>query len=468
MRLLATLFGPLSPADQVGVAERATEHHTTSAFLEALQMSHGDLANLLRTALRAAHPGERTYAWTRDVYDDNVVYELNQDDTSTLYQRSYTVADGAVTLGDPIAVIAVTQYVRADQGGVTMPATPAIPVTQMSAPASEAASELTGDLVPLLEKAVKADGSAKIKIIQAGQGASGYYPADVLKRDAGIFAEGTKIFLDHPSASDERDRPERSVKDLAGSLTGPAVWEESGAAGPGLYAPVKFVPTVAPHIDAIAPISGMSIRASGTVGVREIGGKKVRTIESLNVAHSVDVVTQAGAGGRVIDLIESARSGHRSPRTEERPAMGDKVLTLEEAQRKIDEMEGREAERITRDAQRDQELARLRETNVLREAQSIVVETLARIALPAPTRDRLTTQLSANPPLVEGTTDQIDRAAFVTRVNEAATAELDYLTRAVGSPGGVRGMGAVAPVAPTAPNLEESQKRIDAAVASLF
>lgn len=463
MWLLSKSIETIAQADRLRFEESATSFDVSPAFLEALQMSHGDLANLLRTALRAEYPGERTYVWPRDVYDDSVVYELSKEDAATLWQRSYTITDGAVTLGEPFGVIAVTQYVRADQAAITVPATQ---VTQVSAPAAEAEIEITGDLVPLVEKAVKKDGSAKIKIIQAGQGSSGWYPADVLKRDAGRFAEGTHIYLDHPSESDERNRPERSVKDLAGALTGPAVWEEQGAAGPGLYAPVKFIDSVAPHINAIAPISGMSIRASGKAGTREVAGKKVRTIESIDVAHSVDVVTRAGAGGKVLDLIESARSGRTQP-PKGGNTMSETELTLEEARRKIEELETREAERVTRDAQRDQELARLRETNLLREAQSIVVETLGRIALPAPTRERLTGQLSANPPLVEGTTDQIDREALVTRVNEAATAELDYLTRAVGSPGGVRGMGAAIPVAPTAPDLEASEKRIAEALATL-
>lgn len=452
MRLLATLFGNLEQADRIRMDEAATEVHASASVLEALQMSHGDLANLLRTALKAEHPGERTYVWTRDVYDAAVVYELSTEDQTELYQRSYTITDGAVALGDPMKVIAVTQYVPAETAEIAVPATQ---VTQVSQPAEEAEQELTGDLVPLSEKAVKADGTATIKIIAPGQGSSGYYPADVLKRDAKVFAEGTHVYLDHPSVSEESDRPERSVKDLAGSLTGPAAWNENGAAGPGLYAPVKFVDSVAPHVNAIAAISGMSIRAAGTTGTREVAGKKVRTIESIDVAHSVDVVTKPGAGGKVLDLIESARSGKPA-----KPAERDEDVSkeeLEEAQGKIKTLEETLAAQGT-------ELARMREADLLREAHAAVVRQLAGIpGLPELTRSRLAGQIAANPPLAEGA---VDHAALTAKVTEAAGAEMAYLASVTGG-NPVRGMGGTQPATPELPALEESDKRITAALAGL-
>lgn len=448
MRLLHALFGTnLADDDRARFDEAATEVHATPAFIEALQMSHSDLANLLRSALRTAHPsvaGARTWVYTRDVYDTTVVYELSgPDDQSELYQRNYTIANGAVTLGEPVKVIAVTQYVAADTAGITTPAT----VTQVSQPAAEADQVLTSDLVPLVEKAVKADGTAEIRIIAPGQGSSGFYPADVLMRDGPkVFTEGTQIYLDHPSVSDERERPERSVKDLAGALTGPAVWREDG-----LYAPVKFIDSVAPHIGAIAPISGMSIRASGKAGTRDIGGKKVRTIESIDVAHSVDVVTRAGAGGKVMDLIESARNGQPID------LEGDDAVSkeeLEEARQKIADLEAWKAVQEQRVA----------EASLIREADTVVNAALAETSLPDVTRTRLRAQLTVNPPVKE---DALDVDALKTKVAEAATAEAAYIASFTGG-NLVRGMGGTEPPAtPTVPTLEESDKRIAAALAGL-
>lgn len=455
MRLLAKLLGQHPQVDWLRLEESATEVHVSAVALEALAMSHGDLANLLRTALRTLHPGEKSYVWTRDVYDAAVVYELSSRDEITptaLYQRSYAITDGAVTFGDPIKVIAVTQYMPAEGTEISMPATQ---VTQVSQPAAESGEvELTTDLVPLVEAAVKKDGTATIKIIQAGQGSSGYYPADVLKRDGPkAFSAGLHVYLDHPSVSEESNRPERSVKDLAGSLTGPATWQETGSAGPGLYAPVKFIDSVAPHINAISSISGMSIRAAGKAGTREIDGKRVRSIESIDVAHSVDVVTKAGAGGKVLDLVESARNRAQPPKGEDDVSQQE----LDDLKKKLEESESREAAR-------DTELSRLREANVVRDANGIVIETMAGFTMPELTRKRLLATLAANPPLKEGA---IDREAFVTQITESVTAELAYLTEASGV-GVIRGMGSSGDGAgPNLPTLEESDKRIKAALAGL-
>lgn len=406
MRLLASLFGQFAQ-----IEEQATEVNAPATLAE-LAMSHGDLANLLRTALKTQHPGPDLYCWVRDVFDAEVIYELsNSADVSKLYRRSYTVDEaGTVTLGEPVPVVAVTSYVAASEANATESQT------------------ITGDLIPLVEKAVKKDGTASIKIIQAGQGSSGYYPADVLKRDGPkVFTEGTHVYLDHPSATEESDRPERSVKDLAGSLTGPATWEETGAAGPGLYAPVKFIDSVAPHINAIAAISGMSIRASGTAGVREVDGKKVRSIESIDAAHSIDVVTRAGAGGKVLDLIESART--RGPQNEQEKGndpMSQEALA--EANKKIAELESWKTEH-----ERREQAAKL-----LKEAQSIVAGQLAKSSLPEVSRKRLSESLAANPPIKDGA---IDQGALETKVTEAVTREVEYLESVLGNTGTVRGMG---------------------------
>jgi len=430
MRFLATLFRGLAAADQTDLAERATDVHASAAILEALQMSHGDLANLLRTALRAEYQGDRTYVWTRDVYDDSVVYEVSTDDQTRLFQRTYSVQDGAVTLGEPMAVIAVTQYVKADQAAITVPATP---VTQVSAPAQESA-EVMGDLVPLVEKAVAQDGTARIKIISPGQGSSGYYPADVLKRDAGVFAEGTHIYLDHPTATAEREQPERSVRDLAGSLTGTATWEEHGSDGPGIYAPVKFIDSVAPHINAIASISGMSIRASGKAGTREIDGKKIRTIESLDAAHSVDVVTRAGRGGKVLDLIESARSRQQGGGTPPPEGWTVDKETATKLQADLDEANKTIKELVS-------DIERFREQRILDDARTIVSRQLANAKLPALTQNRLTETLVNGATAKDGALDRDALTAAIEAAVKDAAAELAEANG--GNP--VRGMGGGTP-----------------------
>lgn len=134
-------------------------------------------------------------------------------------------------------------------------------------------------------------------------GSSGYYSKQVLESDGpATWPAGTQIYLDHPGATENFDRPERSVRDLAGKITSTPAYESDG-----LYADVEFYPHYAPIIEAMWEDVGMSIRASASVENGEIAGKRGPIIQSLENGLSVDVVTRAGAGGKLVSLLESAR-----------------------------------------------------------------------------------------------------------------------------------------------------------------
>ncbi|MCP9947269.1 hypothetical protein LUX33_01495 [Actinomadura madurae] len=83
------------------------------------------------------------------------------------------------------------------------------------------------------------------------------------------------------------------------------VWDEAEG---GLVADVQVFPqwhellnpTFAEHV-------GLSIRATGVAEHGEAEGREGPIVKSLNEGISVDWVTRAGAGGRVLELIESAR-----------------------------------------------------------------------------------------------------------------------------------------------------------------
>lgn len=60
-------------------------------------------------------------------------------------------------------------------------------------------------------------------------GSSGYYPREVLERDgATAWPAGTPVYIDHPGESEMFDRPERSIRDLAGKITTDPVYESDG------------------------------------------------------------------------------------------------------------------------------------------------------------------------------------------------------------------------------------------------
>lgn len=146
----------------------------------------------------------------------------------------------------------------------------------------------------------------RIKVIQSGWGSSGYYGSEMLKEyGPSVFAAGTKVFMNHPSASEDNDRPERDVHQLAGKLISDAVFMEDG-----LFAEVEFYSHYAPIIKEMAGDVGLSIHALGEAKIGEAEGREGPIIESLvaDPLTSVDVVTVAGAGGKFISLLESYKS----------------------------------------------------------------------------------------------------------------------------------------------------------------
>ncbi len=146
----------------------------------------------------------------------------------------------------------------------------------------------------------------RVKVIESGWGSSGYYPADMLKQyGPAVFKEGTKVFMNHPSASESTDRPERDVHQLAGKLVSRSYFREGA-----LYADVEFYSHYAPIIKEMSDDIGLSIHAMGNSYMGEAEGRQGPIIESLveDPMTSVDVVTVAGAGGKFVALLESYRN----------------------------------------------------------------------------------------------------------------------------------------------------------------
>lgn len=144
----------------------------------------------------------------------------------------------------------------------------------------------------------------RAKIIEAGQGSSAFYPARVLEDYASVFRAGTQMYFDHPSAQEEWDRPERSVKDLVGKLVSEATYSPVDEA---LYAEVEFYPWVAPVLAEMKDDIGLSIRAYGTAEESGNADAPTPVLTSFVEVLSVDVVTRAGAGGALLEMLESAR-----------------------------------------------------------------------------------------------------------------------------------------------------------------
>lgn len=413
----------------VGVQGEATPE----AIAEAL--SHRDIDRALELALRQAHPLRDEYVWVRDIFDAEVVYELSQRGMEigvpTLYRRSYSITDdGAVTLGDPEPVVMQTVYAPAESGSLPT-------AEDDSTPIDDGLGEsvaLTSELVPLIERAVRADNTVPLKIIAPGWGSSGYYAPDLLQRDGPqVFTEGLHMYLDHPTDSESSERPERSVRDLAGRLTTNAAWQENGPAGPGLYADAEVFAPFRDVLDEIAPHIGVSIRAAGRISEGEADGKRGRIVEQLVQAESVDWVTRAGAGGQVVALMESARGARMERVAESTPAVpvvqeatvAEQVNELQEARNEIRTL--------------TTEVARLRGLRLLDEARSAASTQLAGVDLPSFAKRRILESVTADPTETDGVLDiaalkaavEVQVTAWRTDLAEAGT----YAIEGMGSGG---------------------------------
>lgn len=162
----------------------------------------------------------------------------------------------------------------------------------------------------LVEATVASDAGAgvlEVEFITPGWGSSGYYSREVVEAAAPLFAVGTHMYLDHPSASDAADRPERSVRDLAAVIT------EAGTVNASTGGVRGKVKVAAPYRELLTDEEfvkniGVSIRGSATdIVIGEAEGRTGPIIEGLADVQSVDFVTRAGRGGRVLAVLESAR-----------------------------------------------------------------------------------------------------------------------------------------------------------------
>jgi len=262
-------------------------------------LSVRELEEAVRAAIRDQYPQKSAWTWIAELYDDRVIFEHNprakdgeERGPVRFLEATYTINREGIISAELGKVVEVKRVVRYE------------PLS-----ASEAQEEADlGDVVELVE-ADKA-GTVDLKIISPGWGSSGYYSPDVLKEDGPrAFPKGTHMYFDHPTATEARERPERSLRDLAAVTETDPVYQENGPAGPGLYAKARVQPQFTGAIKALAEHIGVSIRAAGQFKEGEVDGRRGRVVTKIaeSPTNSVDFVTKAGRGGQVLAIMESLR-----------------------------------------------------------------------------------------------------------------------------------------------------------------
>ena len=433
------------------LAEKNLSSHKESAEMKATLkevagLSVNEMLDRLRFAVREKAGVGRTDVdgpWVKDTYDDYLVYEVD----GKLFKVTYSFgADQQPTLGDPVEVQEETDYV---------------PVGA----AESAEAEIEGDFVALTEKAVSDDGILPVKIIEPGWGASGYYSPNVLEKGAAAYKAGTKMYWDHPTRTEERERPERSIRDLAAETIEDAAWDPMGPDGPGVYARAKVFGPYRDAVEELAPHIGLSHRALGTRKLGEAEGRKGPIVENIVAVRSVDFVTTPGAGGKIVEMFEAARKEEakahdiewgeitldgikrsrpdliESLRSEIKQAVYAEKKAMEEVKRMNDD-EGRELQEAKANLEAEKEsllteVGRLQEAETFRAAEKIVREKVGASELPEITKTRLIESLAKKPIVTDG---KLDEEKFSQYVDEAIKSETEYVAKLTES-GKVKGMG---------------------------
>ena len=140
-------------------------------------------------------------------------------------------------------------------------------------------------------------GKYRIRIIQPGPGSSGVYLTENLTKSLPVFTAGTQMYLDHPTATEEWDRPERSLRDLAAKFETDAWQEDDGSLVTDIFVYESFRQIIKEKWSDI----GVSIHA-WSYGIMGPNGE----VPPFDGLESVDFVTKAGAGGAILELLEGA------------------------------------------------------------------------------------------------------------------------------------------------------------------
>ena len=260
-------------------------------------------ANIIRIAKRKGFPLPK--AWDKGAKESAEPVDLNAISTQLHEAGKRHSADDMKALQ--------TIHDTANALGAACPDTFRMAGAESAAPEATAGLRLveccpfSEDIEIDLREAGGGDGK-KIRLISPGKGSSAWYTVEALKKAAAdkIFRAGTPMRIDHPTESDQRVRPEGSVKDWGAVLKYDAEWMESYIGksgkdyGAGLYSEVMPFSDHAQTINEKGPFAAVSICANGAALIES--GKTVMrdgvpVLKEFTSAEGVDMVTRAGARG---------------------------------------------------------------------------------------------------------------------------------------------------------------------------
>lgn len=192
----------------------------------------------------------------------------------------------------------------------------------------------------------------------------------------GLF-EGLQAYANHPTVSEERERPERDVRQLVGHFR-----EARFVDGNPAEVRAKFVPITGPGYEWVTsliesalaapkgrPLIGISIDGYGDApDTQEIAGRKYNIVREITHLGSAAIVTRAGAGGQFHRRLSESLAGVR-----ERPVAME--LTAKKLQKRVREALEQLGDALARE---DDDLAE-RALAALHEASAATVQPVVKI-----------------------------------------------------------------------------------------
>jgi len=359
--------------------------------------------------------------YIRSMFPAKVVVSYN----GFLYQVSYSIVDKAVILGTPKEVeeaYIIKESIEEDLKEAK--------IKKIREARDEDVMVL--DFISLKEAKWNDETSeVEVVLIEAGTNLEKkrHYPVQTIKEAASRFS-GLKMYINHPTRAEEKERPERDLKSWASTIV------ESRFEGGKAVARVSIHdawlrerlkdPVAREHI-------GLSINTGGKISIGKIGGQEMQIVEKIVFARksglaSVDWVTEPGARGRVSRLLESRTEDINMDWTtvtlkEVREARKDLVEAIikeaiEPIQAKLTKAEADLKEAIEKIADFDKKQKT--------DAQSVLVEaSLKESKAPDAVKDKVRDHFKVN--LIEGSEADLKEA-----IGKIVKAELDYANKLSG------------------------------------
>ena len=267
---------------------------------------------------------------------------------------------------------------------------------------------LLSNYTPLAEADIS-KGIARVIVIKPGFGNpvdNHYYPSETLSRDYAVF-EGVKMYADHQTEQEEKQRPEGSIRQWVASLKNVRFEEGVGIVGDAVIIEPWLQQKLATLRDQkLLSEMGISIRAAGAGTKGKIDGKDTNIVERITRVRSVDFVTEAGAGGGVllyetekefdIDIVTIEALKERRPdlvkviENDIREKTLKEVKRMSELEDKVKELEG---DKVTLTTERDEARTKLCEAEKAQrkaEAKSKIDEAISKSELPEVSKQKLT------------------------------------------------------------------------------